>query len=188
MFAAMRESAQPAPAAPSVAVGEPLLVASGVSVTFDVGSSVASRLRREERVLRAVDGVDLEIRRGEALALVGESGSGKSTLALALAGLCPVDSGEISLDGTALPRRRSNADRRRVQIVFQDPYSSLNPRMTVGGMLRELLRVHHVVPRNQAAEESKRLLTLVVGDIDVIGKDLEQLGLGETAVLSAESL
>jgi oligopeptide transport system ATP-binding protein len=141
--------------------GTPILAARGVSVSFAVGSKVAARVRHEERLLRAVDGVDLEVGRGEALALVGESGSGKSTLALALAGLLPADSGEISLDGTALPRRRSNADRRRVQIVFQDPYSSLNPRMTVGGMLRELLRVHHVVPRNQVTAESKRLLTLV---------------------------
>src|SRR6266516_1077897 len=140
---------------------EPLLMAHGLSVFFPVGSQAVARLRHEERLLRAVDGVDLEVGRGEALALVGESGSGKSTLALALAGLRPADSGEISLDGKALPARRSNADRRRVQIVFQDPYSSLNPRMTIGAMLRELLRVHHVVPRNQVAEESKRLLTLV---------------------------
>ena len=141
--------------------GDVLLGARGVAVYFPVGSQLTARVRHEERLLRAVDGVDLEVGRGEALALVGESGSGKSTLALALAGLCPADSGEISLDGKALPARRSNADRRRVQMVFQDPYSSLNPRMTIGGVLRELLRVHHVVPRNQVAEESKRLLTLV---------------------------
>jgi oligopeptide transport system ATP-binding protein len=141
--------------------GQALLAARGVSVSFAVGSQLAARLRHEERLLRAVDGVDLEVGRGEALALVGESGSGKSTLALALSGLRPADKGEISLDGRTLPARRSNADRRRVQMVFQDPYSSLNPRMTIGGMLRELLRVHHVVPRNQVAQESTRLLTLV---------------------------
>jgi len=138
-----------------------LLAARGVTVSFPVGSQLAARLRHEERLLRAVDGVDLEVGRGEALALVGESGSGKSTLALALSGLRPADKGKVMLNGKTLPARRSNADRRRVQIVFQDPYSSLNPRMTVGGMLRELLRVHQVVPRNQVAEESKRLLTLV---------------------------
>jgi oligopeptide transport system ATP-binding protein len=138
-----------------------LLAAHGVSVSFPVGSQLAARLRHEERLLRAVDGVDLEIGRGEALALVGESGSGKSTLALALSGLRPADKGTIMLNGKTLPARRSNADRRRVQMVFQDPYSSLNPRMTVGGMLRELLRVHHVVPRNEVAAESERLLALV---------------------------
>jgi len=140
---------------------EPLLAAHGLSVLFPVGSQAVARLRNEERMLRAVDGVDLEIGRGEALAVVGESGSGKSTLALALCGLRPVDTGEIMLNGKTLPARRSRADQRRIQMVFQDPYSSLNPRLTVGGVLRELLRVHHVVPRKQVDEESRRLLTLV---------------------------
>jgi len=139
----------------------PLLTANGLSVFFPVGSQAVARLRNEERVLRAVDGVDLEIGRGEALALVGESGSGKSTLALALCGLCPVDHGDMTLNGRTLPARRSRADQRRIQMVFQDPYSSLNPRLTVGGVLRELLRVHHVVPRKLVDEESRRLLTLV---------------------------
>ena len=113
-------------------------------------------------MLRAVDGVDLTIERGEALALVGESGSGKSTLARALTGLVPLDAGEIKLDGRVLRRgRRSRADQRRVQMVFQDPYSSLNPRLTVGGMLHELLRVHHVVPRAEVESYSKELIRLV---------------------------
>jgi oligopeptide transport system ATP-binding protein len=140
---------------------ETLLTAHGLSVFFPVGSQAVARLRNEERMLRAVDGVDLEIGRGEALALVGESGSGKSTLALALCGLRPVDNGDIRLNGKMLPARRSRADQRRIQMVFQDPYSSLNPRLTVGGVLRELLRVHHVVPRKQVDQESRRLLTLV---------------------------
>jgi oligopeptide transport system ATP-binding protein len=138
----------------------PLLSARGVSVSFPVGSALARR-RGEERLLRAVDGVDLEIQRGEALALVGESGSGKTTLALALTGLRRVDRGEISFGGRTLPASRSRADRRRIQMVFQDPYSSLNPRLTVGAMLRELLRVHQVVPRNQVAAYSTELLAMV---------------------------
>jgi oligopeptide transport system ATP-binding protein len=141
--------------------GEPLLAARDIAVWFPVGTQLGSRLRHEERLLRAVDGVDLEIERGEALALVGESGSGKSTLALALAGLRRVDRGEIRLAGRTLPARRRHADQRRIQMVFQDPYSSLNPRLTVGGMLRELLRVHHVVPRAEVARFSGDLLTLV---------------------------
>src|SRR5262244_1333186 len=145
----------------ALAGDEPLLAAHGLSVFFPVGSQAVARLRNEERVLRAVDGVDLEIGRGEALAVVGESGSGKSTLALALCGLRPVDTGKIMLNGKTLPARRSRADQRRIQMVFQDPYSSLNPRLTVGGVLRELLRVHHVVPRKQVDEEGRRLLTLV---------------------------
>ena len=145
----------------------PLLSARGVSVSFPVGSALVRR-RGEDRLLRAVDGVDLEIERGEALALVGESGSGKSTLAQALTGLRRVDRGEISYDGRALPARRSRADQRRIQMVFQDPYSSLNPRLTVGGMLRELVRVHHVVPRNQVADYSAELLAMVgLGEADL---------------------
>ena len=97
-------------------------------------------------MLRAVDGVDLEIARGEALGLVGESGCGKSTLGRCLAGLQPPTGGEIRYAGETLPAQRARAQRRRMQIVFQDPYSSLNPRMTVGQVLTELLRVHNMVP------------------------------------------
>jgi oligopeptide/dipeptide ABC transporter ATP-binding protein len=149
-----------APPEQAAATG-PLLTASGLSVTFTVGSPLAARLRHEEHLLRAVDGVDLEIQRGEALAIVGESGSGKSTLARALTGIAPVSGGEMRFDGAVLAKRRKNADRRRIQMVFQDPYSSLNPRITVGGMLHELLRVHHVVPRDEVDAYSRELLGLV---------------------------
>jgi oligopeptide/dipeptide ABC transporter ATP-binding protein len=157
----MTAAALPAPAASPAAGQGPLLTASDLQVTFPVGSSLAARLRHEARVLRAVDGVDLEIRRGEALALVGESGSGKSTLARAFTGLVPLASGEIQFDGRVLPARRKHSDQRRIQMVFQDPYSSLNPRLTVGGMLAELLRVHHVVPRGEVGSFSRELLGLV---------------------------
>jgi oligopeptide/dipeptide ABC transporter ATP-binding protein len=161
----MTAAAMPAPAAPAAADGGPLLTADGVSVTFAIGSALSARMRHEERMLRAVDGVDLEIRRGEALALVGESGSGKSTLARAFTGLAPLANGEIRFDGRVLPARRKRADQRRIQMVFQDPYSSLNPRLTVGGMLHELLRVHHVVPRDEVTSFSRELLGLVgLGD------------------------
>jgi oligopeptide transport system ATP-binding protein len=139
----------------------PLLSVSDLAVSFTVGSMLAARIKHEQRQLRAIDGVDLTIARGEALALVGESGSGKSTFALALAGLRPVDRGEIRFDGRVLPSHRSRADQRRIQMVFQDPYSSLNPRLTVGGMLRELLKVHHIVPAAEADAYCKRLLGMV---------------------------
>jgi oligopeptide transport system ATP-binding protein len=155
-------ASEPAPVSPQPAAQGPILTAAGLSVGFRVGGSIASRLRHEEHILRAVDGVDLELRRGESLALVGESGSGKSTFARALAGLVPLDQGEIRLDDRAMPKkRRSRRDQRRVQMVFQDPYSSLNPRLTVGGMLTELLRVHKVVPRNEVGAYARELLGLV---------------------------
>ncbi len=163
-------STQPAATADLVAAGEPrpLLEATGLSVSFSLGSAMIARLRHQQNVLHAVDGVDLSIERGEALALVGESGSGKSTLARALAGLQPPERGEIRLDGKVLPARRSRPDQRKIQMVFQDPYSSLNPRMTVGGTLHELLRVHHIVPRDEVESYTRELLGLV--------------GLGEEAV------
>ena len=139
-----------------------ILEAAGIEVSFSVGSSLAARLRHQQHLLRAVDGVDLNVRRGEALALVGESGSGKSTLARTIAGIQRANRGQISLDGQVLPaRRRSRTDQRRIQMVFQDPYSSLNPRLTVGGILHELLRVHHVVPRDEVETHSRELLRMV---------------------------
>ncbi len=138
-----------------------MLTATGLSVGFSVMSPLAARIRHEERILHAVDGVDLTIERGEALALVGESGSGKSTLARALTGLEPLTAGEIKLDGKVLGKRRARSDMRRVQMVFQDPYSSLNPRLTVQGILHELLNVHHVVPRSEVDSFSKELIGLV---------------------------
>jgi oligopeptide/dipeptide ABC transporter ATP-binding protein len=138
-----------------------LLEAAGVEVSFPVGSRIGARLRHQPHLLHAVDGVDLAVRTGEALALVGESGSGKSTLARTLAGIERTRRGQITLDGKVMPAHRSRADQRRVQMVFQDPYSSLNPRLTVGGTLGELLRVHHVVPRGEADARVRELLRLV---------------------------
>src|SRR5215469_750520 len=101
--------------------GAPLLSAKDLAVYFQVGSALAARVKHEQRLLHAVDGVNLDLFKGEALALVGESGSGKSTFALALAGLRAADRGEIRFGGRKLPARRSRADQRRIQMVFQDP-------------------------------------------------------------------
>jgi oligopeptide/dipeptide ABC transporter ATP-binding protein len=146
-----------------------ILEVCGVEVSFSVGSALAARLRHQPHVLHAVDGVDLTVAKGEALALVGESGSGKSTLARAIAGIQRTNRGQVKLDGKVLPARRSRADQRRIQMVFQDPYSSLNPRLTVGSTLRELLRVHHVVPGAEVESHTRELLRMVGLDADAAG-------------------
>ena len=115
---------------------------------------------RRTRV-RAVDGVDLSIGKGEILGLVGESGCGKSTLARCVVGLHPPTSGEVLLDGSPVSGRRSVRDRRRIQMVFQDPYSALNPARRIGSMLAELLRVHRLVPEQRVGARCRELLESV---------------------------
>jgi peptide/nickel transport system ATP-binding protein len=114
--------------------------------------------------LTAVDGVSLDVPRGGTLGLVGESGSGKSTIARAIVGLAPLVAGTIKLDGadyTSLRARESAGYRRRVQMVFQDPYGSLNPRMSVGETLLEPVRLRHDIARAARAAEVARALELV---------------------------
>jgi peptide/nickel transport system ATP-binding protein/oligopeptide transport system ATP-binding protein len=125
--------------------GDVLLRAEGVQVQFPT--------RRGGPPVRAVDGVDLEVRRGETLGLVGESGCGKSTLGLALLRLVEPTAGRIELDGTdvtALGRRQLRALRRRVAMVFQDPYASLDPRRTIADTVSEPLEVHGLHPGKAA--------------------------------------
>ncbi|GAA0309441.1 oligopeptide/dipeptide ABC transporter ATP-binding protein [Kineococcus aurantiacus] len=141
----------------------PVLRAEGIAKTYRSRPSLAARVTRTDSRadLRALDGVDLELRRGEVLALVGESGSGKSTLAKVLVGSTTPSAGSLEHDGEPVPARRGKDASRRIQMVFQDPYSSLNPRIPVASMLRELLLLHRVVPRSQVRAESVRLLNLV---------------------------
>jgi oligopeptide/dipeptide ABC transporter ATP-binding protein len=124
----------------------------------DVTVSFRSRGRR----LMAVDSVSLSLAAGETLGLVGESGCGKTTLARCLTGLLAPDTGRILLDGVELSRRRTRAEHRAVQMVFQDPYSSLNPRLSVRSTLAELLLVHGLA-RGRASEQRCLELMALVG-------------------------
>jgi oligopeptide/dipeptide ABC transporter ATP-binding protein len=143
-------------------MSDALLQIAGVRKDFPLNDTLTRRMRRKPlEVLRAVDGVDLEIHRGEAVGLVGESGCGKSTLGRCIVGLYAPTAGEIRYDGELMAAARARAQRRRMQMVFQDPYSSLNPRMTVGQVLGELLRVHRMVPKNRVTDRSRELLELV---------------------------
>ncbi len=123
----------------------PLMELRSVSKTFALGGGLFTRARQ----LKAVSQVDLDIRRGEVLAIVGESGCGKSTLAKLLLGLLPPSGGAIHLDGVDIVTLNRKAVAKRVQPVFQDPYSSLNPRQRIVDLVSLPLSVHGVGNREQ---------------------------------------
>jgi peptide/nickel transport system ATP-binding protein len=139
-----------------------LLELDELKVWFPIKSGLV--LDRHVGDIRAVDGVSLEIRRGETLGLVGESGCGKSTVGRAIMRLYKPTDGRIVFDGqdiTSLGEGQLRPLRRRIQIVFQDPYSSLNPRHSVSRIVGEPLRVHGLANRRQAAGRVRDLLEIV---------------------------
>ncbi|MBO0904327.1 ABC transporter ATP-binding protein [Jiella sonneratiae] len=149
-------------------VGEPILEARGLQKSFSLRGDRRLVGRAPARVIRALADVSLTVRRGECLGLVGESGSGKTTLARALMRAVPVDAGEIVLHGDEGPVDLVSADReamfkvrKRMQYVFQDPFSSLDPRMTVGAILAEPLEIHEVCAPGERRERVERLLSAV---------------------------
>ena len=109
----------------------------------------------------ALRGISFDVAAGEIYGIVGESGSGKSTVLNVLSGLLRRWSGQVTIGGRPMLGRRDRAFHKKVQMVFQDPSSSLNPSLTVEKMLSELLRVHQVVPRNKIADRCAELMDLV---------------------------
>ncbi|RAH36634.1 ABC transporter ATP-binding protein [Halomonas sp. SL1] len=131
----------------------PLLSIRGLEKRFSLSGDFLEQLKfkggklvREQKHVHAINGVDLDIRRGEALCVVGESGCGKSTVARTVMGLITPSAGEIRYDGERIDDRSTKEllpYRRRMQMIFQNPYASLNPRMTIQQTLEEPIRLHH---------------------------------------------
>jgi oligopeptide/dipeptide ABC transporter ATP-binding protein len=148
-------------APPSTAGSRPLLEVTDLKTWFPIRKGLFSRITGH---VKAVDGVSFAVREGEVLGLVGESGCGKTTTGRSILRLIEPTSGSVTFEGRelmGLPRREMRALRRSMQIVFQDPYSSLNPRMTVGAALTEALATHGLARGLAARDRVAELLTLV---------------------------
>ena len=147
-------------------MAEPLVRIEGLWRRFDVSKSWLNRVieREEPQFLTAVADVSFEIARGETFALVGESGSGKSTIARMIVGLLGASEGRILFDGkdmTAMAASELRALRRRFQMIFQDPFASLNPRWRVGDIIGEPMRTFGLATGSEAGAEVGRLLDTV---------------------------
>ena len=164
--------------------GQALVEVRDLSKTFVLGKSIVRQmLGRKPDYLRAVHDVNLDIWRGEALGLVGESGCGKTTLGRCILRLHEPDSGRVLYDGQDFLKMEGAAVRKmrsRMQVIFQDPYSSLNPRLSIGEMLGEACRVHNVVPAGEIREHVEYLLGLVgLGNTDVAARFPHELSGGQ---------
>jgi oligopeptide/dipeptide ABC transporter ATP-binding protein len=148
-----------------------LLRIEDLKVHFRVPYGIVEMVSRApRRVVRAVDGVSLDLRRGETLGLVGESGCGKSTLGRAVLRLVEPTAGRVLFDGAdvlRLDRAGLFAFRRRAQMVFQEPHASLNPKLTVAQTLGEALRVHRICPSGAIAQRIAQLMATVGLSVDL---------------------
>ena len=135
----------------------PVLATEGVDCVFKVRRSIFAKTRE----LRAVDNVSLDLRRSEVLALVGESGCGKTTLAKIILGLQPASNGRIRFDGKPLNSVDQRDRARRIQPIFQDPYSSLNPRKTIGQIIQRPLDIHEVGDPDGRRRQVEEIMEMV---------------------------
>jgi peptide/nickel transport system ATP-binding protein len=144
---------------------QPLLAVEGLNKYFPLRRSmVAGLMGRPHRRVQAARDVSFAIGRGESFGLVGESGCGKTTLGRLVLGLLPADDGLIRFEGQDIARTdpaARRALRRQMQMVFQDPYSSLNPRIRIGSAIGEPIRLHGIVPPGEVQAEVARLLERV---------------------------
>jgi oligopeptide/dipeptide ABC transporter ATP-binding protein len=138
----------------------PLLSIDDVSVTFPVG----------RRIVQALDHVSLSMQPGETLALVGESGSGKTTLGHVVAGLREANSGGMHFEGRPLDRAARQTVQRAIQIVFQDPFSALDPRMPVSAIIAEPLRINGIGSKADRAARAAELVTQVGLPVDALNR------------------
>ncbi len=160
-------------------IGDTLLQVNKLRVWFTENKDW---LGRPVDYFKAVDDVSFELKRGEVLGLVGESGCGKSTISRSLMGLLPVHEGQILFNNEDLAKLHTKdwtRIRRQIQMVFQDPYASLNPRMTVGDMLMEPMRTHNIVSHSELQKEASRLLDLVQLPADSMKRYAHQFSGGQ---------
>ncbi len=143
---------------------QPLLTVRGLKKWFPIRKGLFGKVANH---VKAVDGIDFTVGKGRTLALVGESGCGKTTAGRLILNLIPASEGHVQLDNSPNLVTLSQGDmlpyRRRMQMIFQDPYSSLNPRMPVGAMISEALAIHRIVPKGEARQERVKQLLVQVG-------------------------